>query len=628
MELTGAHILLKCLKEEGVDLMFGYPGGVTLDIYDAMADYNISHILVRHEQAAVHAADGFARASGKVGVCLVTSGPGATNTVTGIANAYADSIPMVIFTGQVPVSMIGNDAFQEVDILGITRPCTKHNYMVTRVEDLLDVVRKAFYLARNGRPGPVLVDLPRNVLMEKTEFNYPAQPVHMRTYQPNLRPNINQLRKAVKVISQSKRPLLLAGGGAIMAGATNCLSELANKYQIPVTSTLMGLGSFDAANPLNLGMLGMHGLYAANKAVSACDVMIAVGVRFDDRVTGRVSAFAPNAQIIHIDIDPTSIRKNVQVSIPIVADCKIALNELASMLDAELANGGDNSPNSHNNHNNQASKQIGSPQWLEQLAEWRARCPTSPSNNQDCPVSWPVGVLNAEDNAPVFTGNLDTAKVAPKNDKKIANQGAQIKPQDAIQAVHKIATKVALEQGRGEPIIATEVGQHQMWVAQVYPFSSPRTLITSGGLGTMGFGFPAAIGAQFALPNSLVINIAGDGSIQMNIQELATLAANSLPVKIVILNNGCLGMVRQLQEIFYSARYNAVSLDVQPNFIKLAEAYGLEGYEVKQASELELVLQKALSSPTAAIVNIQVAQAENVYPMVPAGAGLEEMLLA
>ncbi len=623
MEFTGAHILLKCLKEEGVDLMFGYPGGVTLDIYDAMAEYDIRHILVRHEQAAVHAADGFARASGKVGVCLVTSGPGATNTVTGIANAYADSIPMVIFTGQVPASMIGNDAFQEVDILGITRPCTKHNYMVTRVEDLLDVVRKAFYLARNGRPGPVLVDLPRNVLMEKTEFNYPAQPVHMRTYQPNLRPNINQLRKAVKAIKESARPLILAGGGAIMAGATACLSELANKYQIPVTSTLMGLGSFDAASPLNLGMLGMHGLYAANKAVSACDVMIAVGVRFDDRVTGRVSAFAPNAQIIHIDIDPTSIRKNVQVSIPIVADCKIALSELSAMLEADVSHGTPNQAQS-----NQSGAQIGSAQWLDQLAQWQARCPAS---NKDCPVAWPAGQVSADECMP-SAGNLDEGNAIPSGTKevleRVPEQALQIKPQEAIQAIHKIATKVAAEQGRGEPVIATEVGQHQMWVAQVYPFSSPRTLITSGGLGTMGFGFPAAIGAQFALPNSLVLDIAGDGSIQMNIQELATVAANNLPVKIIILNNGCLGMVRQLQEIFYFARYNAVSLDVQPDFVKLAEAYGLEGYQINKASQLELVLQKALASPKAAIVNIQVAQAENVYPMVPAGAGLEEMLLA
>ena len=623
MEFTGAHILLKCLKEEGVDLMFGYPGGVTLDIYDAMAEYDIRHILVRHEQAAVHAADGFARASGKVGVCLVTSGPGATNTVTGIANAYADSIPMVIFTGQVPASMIGNDAFQEVDILGITRPCTKHNYMVTRVEDLLDVVRKAFYLARNGRPGPVLVDLPRNVLMEKTEFNYPAQPVHMRTYQPNLRPNINQLRKAVKAIKESARPLILAGGGAIMAGATACLSELANKYQIPVTSTLMGLGSFDAASPLNLGMLGMHGLYAANKAVSACDVMIAVGVRFDDRVTGRVSAFAPNAQIIHIDIDPTSIRKNVQVSIPIVADCKIALSELSAMLEADVSHGTPNQAQS-----NQSGAQIGSAQWLDQLAQWQARCPAS---NKDCPVAWPAGQVSADECMP-SAANLDEGNAIPSGTKevpeRVPEQALQIKPQEAIQAIHKIATKVAAEQGRGEPVIATEVGQHQMWVAQVYPFSSPRTLITSGGLGTMGFGFPAAIGAQFALPNSLVLDIAGDGSIQMNIQELATVAANNLPVKIIILNNGCLGMVRQLQEIFYFARYNAVSLDVQPDFVKLAEAYGLEGYQINKASQLELVLQKALASPKAAIVNIQVAQAENVYPMVPAGAGLEEMLLA
>lgn len=579
MEKSGAQILLECLKNEGVDFIFGYPGGVTLDIYDAMAGFDIKHILVRHEQAAVHAADGFARASGKPGVCLVTSGPGATNTVTGIATAYADSIPMVIFTGQVPVSLIGNDAFQEVDILGITRPCTKHNYMVSDVRELPDIVRKAFYIACSGRPGPVLVDLPRNVLKESMKFVYPKEPVRMRTYNPTVKPNINQLKKAAKTISQSKRPLILAGGGAVMAGASACLTELATKYKIPVISTLMGLGAFDSTSPLNFGMLGMHGLYAANKAVGGCDVLIAVGVRFDDRVTGRVASFASNAKIIHIDIDPTSIRKSVQVSIPIVADCKKTLEELDLMLEAEFAR----SEDSRAGKNNFAAATSA---WLEQLVGWKKECPT---NLEQCCST-------------------------------CASVSGKIKPQKVIEAIYEIT--------KGEAVIATEVGQHQMWVAQFYPFSRPRTLITSGGLGTMGYGFPAAIGAQFALPDSLVIDVAGDGSIQMNIQELGTVASNNLPVKIVILNNHYLGMVRQLQEFFYDSRYAAVNMDVQPDFVKLAEAYGIEGFLVTDEKDLKTTLKKAFASKKAAIIDIHVEREENVYPMVPSGSGLDEMLLS
>ncbi len=562
MRLSGAQILLECLKREGVELIFGYPGGVILDIYDLLPETGIRHVLVRHEQAAVHAADGYARACGRVGVALVTSGPGATNTVTAIATAAADSIPVVVFTGQVSTGLIGNDAFQEVDIVGITRPCTKHNYLVREVGELAHVVRQAFHLARSGRPGPILVDLPRNVLTETAEFVYPEE-VRMRSYNPNYKPNHQQLKKAAEALLAARRPLFLVGGGAVMSGAGDLVSEIAHKLYIPVTSTLMGLGAFPGDDKLHLGMLGMHGLYAANRAVSHCDTLISVGVRFDDRVTGRVSAFAPEARIIHIDIDPASIRKNVQVSIPLVADCSLALEGLRQML----------AP--HYTETNWAEKHA---EWLDTLAQWQA----------DHPMTY------AADET--------------------------LKPQEVIEAVAGIT--------KGDVILATDVGQHQMWTAQFFKFNRPRSLITSGGLGTMGFGLPAAIGAQLAFPNKLVACISGDGSIQMNIQELATAVAHNLPVKVIIFNNGRLGMIRQLQEFFYNGRYMANDLEVLPDFVKLAEAYGAKGWRVSRRDELLPVLSEALRADGPVFIDVMVDPLENVYPMVPAGGGLNDMLLA
>ena len=562
MQLNGAQILLECLKKEGVELIFGYPGGVILDIYDLLPETGIRHVLVRHEQAAVHAADGYARACGRVGVALVTSGPGATNTVTAIATAAADSIPVVIFTGQVSTGLIGNDAFQEVDIVGITRPCTKHNYLVREVEELARVVRQAFHLARSGRPGPILVDLPRNVLTGISEFVYPEE-VRMRSYNPNYKPNHQQLKKAAETLLAARRPLFLVGGGAVMSGAGELIADMAHKLHIPVTSTLMGLGAFPGDDKLHLGMLGMHGLYAANKAISHCDALISVGVRFDDRVTGRVSAFAPEARIIHIDIDPASIRKNVEVSIPIVADCSLALEGLRHLLEPHQA--GADWAGKHG-------------EWLETLAKWQA----------DHPLTYtPEEVL---------------------------------KPQEVIEAVARVTA--------GDVIVATDVGQHQMWTAQFFKFNRPRSLITSGGLGTMGFGLPAAIGAQFAFPDKLVVCISGDGSIQMNIQELATAVSHKLPVKVVIFNNGRLGMIRQLQEFFYAGRYMVNDLEVLPDFVKLAEAYGAKGWRVSGRDELLPVLNEAFKAEGPAFIDVLVEPLENVYPMVPAGGGLSDMLLA
>lgn len=562
MQLNGAQILLECLKKEGVDVFFGYPGGAVIDIYDEIPRHpELHHVLVRHEQAAVHAADGYARASGKVGVCLVTSGPGATNTVTGIATAYSDSIPVVILTGQVPTPLIGNDAFQEVDIVGITRPCTKHNYLVRDVKELATVVRQAFYLARTGRPGPVLVDLPKDVMQAKTDFVWPED-VSMRSYNPTYKPNLNQIRRAADAFFEAERPLLFVSGGVVMSDASEELGWFARTLRIPVASTLMGLGAFPGDDPLWLGMLGMHGTYAANKAVNNADLIVAVGARFDDRVTGRLSAFASKARIIHIDIDPTSIRKNVQVGIPVVGDCRQSLANIREILVPRLE-----------------EKDWGAAhaRWLEQLASWR--------------VEQPLG---------------------------FSREGG-IKPQQVIEQLFAIT--------RGDAIITTEVGQNQMWTAQFYTFRKPRTLITSGGLGTMGYGFPAAIGAQFAFPDKLVVDVAGDGSIQMNIQELATAVCNKLPVKILILNNGYLGMVRQWQELFYQRNYCSTCMDAQPDFVKLAEAYGAEGYRITEVESLESTLREALASPHPAIIDVRVEREENVYPMVPAGAALDEMLL-
>ena len=553
MELTGAQILLESLKKEGVDVLFGYPGGAVIDIYDELPRHpELKHVLVRHEQGAVHAADGYARASGKVGCCLVTSGPGATNTVTGIATAYCDSIPLVVFTGQVPTQLIGNDAFQEVDIVGITRPCTKHNFLVKDVRNLAKTIRQAFYLARSGRPGPVLVDLPKDIMQARTEFVWPED-IFMRSYNPTYKPNLNQLRRTAEELAKARKPIILAGGGVIMANASEVLCELAHELNIPVATTLMGLW---------LGMVGMHGTYAANMSINHADLLVCVGARFDDRVTGRLQDFASHARIVHIDIDPTSIRKNVEVDVPVVGDCRQALEGILEICRAKMADTDWSGMHAD---------------WLQTVHEWKANHPLA------------------------------------------YNKNGHIKPQQVIETMYSIT--------KGDAIIATEVGQNQMWAAQFYTFTKPRTLLTSGGLGTMGYGFPAAIGAQFAFPDKLVINVAGDGSIQMNIQELATVVQNKIPVKVVILNNGHLGMVRQWQELFYNRNYSHTNMEAQPDFVKLAEAYGAEGYRISKPEELEDVLRKALTSPNPAFIDVMVEREENVYPMVPAGAALDEMLL-
>lgn len=564
MELTGAQILMECLGREGVDTIFGYPGGAVIDIYDELSRHqdSLRHILVRHEQAAVHAADGYARASGKVGVCLVTSGPGATNAVTGIATAYSDSIPLVIFTGQVPTRMIGNDAFQEVDIVGITRSCTKHNYLVKNIKELAGVIRQAFYLARSGRPGPVLVDLPKDIINLKTDFIWPEE-VRMRSYNPTYKPNLVQLRRAVELILKAKQPLILVGGGVISSNTSDLLTDLAMRYQIPVVSTLMGLGGFPGTHALWCGMVGMHGSVVANRAVNEADVLIAVGTRFSDRVTGKISAFASKSSIIHIDVDPTSIRKNVNVVVPVVSDCRQAIIGLSDVLAARAE---------------EKDWEHGHAEWLASLAR----------RKEEFPVTY---VKNGE-----------------------------IKPQHVVEVVYEL-TKDKF------PVITTEVGQHQMWATQFFKYTKPRTFLSSGGLGTMGYGLPAAMGAQVAMPDRLVIGIAGDASIQMNIQELATIVQNKLPVKIVILNNCYLGMVRQWQELFYKQNYMCTCMEGQPNFVKLAEAYGAEGYSITEEAALASTLKAALESPNPAVIDVKVAREENVYPMVPAGAALDEMLL-
>jgi len=560
MKLTGAKILMKVLQEEGVDTIFGYPGGAVIDIYDELVKTDIQHILVRHEQGAVHAADGYARASGKVGVCLVTSGPGATNTVTGIASAYMDSIPIVIFTGQVPTALIGNDAFQEVDIVGITRPCTKHNYLVKNAEDLARTVKEAFHIARSGRPGPVLVDIPKDV--GNTVIDYkPVKDVNLRSYNPTYRPYEKQIKKVVKLIEKAKRPVIFAGGGVILSKGAHALTELARRLQIPVTTSLMGLGAFPGTDPLWLGMIGMHGTYRANMSTSQCDLLLAIGVRFDDRVTGKTDAFAAQANIVHIDIDPTSIRKNIPVSLPVVGDCRYTLEKMNTLIEAEDFNG---------------LEERRAP-WFEQIDAWK----------QESRMAY--------------------------------DQKQTIKPQYVIEKLYEMT--------RGEAIITTEVGQNQMWAAQFYHFDNPGHFITSGGLGCMGFGLPAAIGAQMARPDGLVVDIAGDGSIQMNIQELATAMQYNLPVKIVILNNGYLGMVRQWQELFYDKRYACTSMEFAPDFVKLADAFGALGLRATKPEEVEDVLKVGLASPKTAVMDFVVEKEECVYPMVPAGAPITEMLL-
>jgi len=561
IKLTGAQVIIKALQEEGVDTLFGYPGGAIIDLYDQLVKTDIRHVMVRHEQGAVHAADGYARAAGKVGVCLVTSGPGATNTVSGIASAYMDSIPIVVLTGQVPTSLIGNDAFQEVDIVGITRPCTKHNYLVKKVDDLSRVLKEAFYIARSGRPGPVLVDLPKDLFRATTQYK-PIKEVNLKSYHPTYEPNVKQLPKVIELIKEASRPVILSGGGVVLSRGWKELREFARKIQAPVTSTLMGLGAFPASDPLWLGMIGMHGTYRANMSTSECDLLVAVGVRFDDRVTGRIDAFAPKAQIVHIDIDPTSIRKNIRVSVPIVGDCRITLHKLNRMLEAETL---------------ENLKERRDP-WLQQIEQWKR-----------------------------------TKPLAYTLDDRV------IKPQYVIEKLFEVT--------RGKAIITTEVGQNQMWTAQYFQFDHPSSFITSGGLGCMGFGLPAAIGAQVACPDKLVIDIAGDGSIQMNIQEMATATQYHLPVKIVILNNGFLGMVRQWQELFYERRYACTELNGAPDFVKLADAYGAVGLRARKPEEVEAVLEQGLSINGPVMMDFVVEREECVYPMVPSGAPITEMLL-
>ena len=562
MKLTGAQIFFESLKAEGVEVIFGLPGGVLLDLYDEMPKHDIRHILVRHEQGGAHMADGYARATGRVGVCLVTSGPGATNTVTGIATAYMDSIPIVVFTGQVPTALIGNDAFQEADIVGITRPCTKHNYLVKDVHDLARIIREAFYLARSGRPGPILVDLPKDVINAKAEYKYPKK-ISLKGYKPTTEAHMGQIKRAYTAIGKAKKPVIYAGGGVINSNAAGELKQLGENLRCPVTTTLMGLGGFPAPHELWLGMLGMHGTFRANMAMGNTDLLIAIGARFDDRVTGKLDEFAPSAKIIHIDIDPTSISKNVKVDIPIVGDCKDALKKLLQLVKESPIDD---------------LEKVRKP-WLDQIQKWKETYPLAYEQKDDL-----------------------------------------IKPQYVVEKLYELS--------EGKAIIATEVGQNQMWAAQYYHYSKPRTLLTSGGLGTMGYGLPAAIGAQAAFPDRLVIDVAGDGSIQMCIQEMITAVENNLPVKVAILNNQYLGMVRQWQQLFYEKNYCSTCLKIAPDFVKLAEAYGALGLRAHKPDEVEAVIREGFASPKPVIMDFVVNPEECVYPMVPAGAAMTEMLLA
>ena len=552
---------MRVLEDEGTDIIFGFPGGAVIDIYDELIkSKKIRHILVRHEQGAVHAADGYARAAGKPGVCLVTSGPGATNVVTGVASAYLDSIPMVVITGQVNTSLIGNDAFQEVDIVGITRPCTKHNYLVRDVKDLAKTIKEAFYIATTGRPGPVLVDIPKDVVQASTDYK-PVKNVKLRSYNPTYEPNMKQLDRVVKMIRESKQPLIFAGGGIILSNASRELTRFARKIQAPVTTSLMGLGAFPASDPLWLGMIGMHGTYRANMSTAECDLLIGIGVRFDDRVTGKISTFASRAKIVHIDIDPTSISKNVPVHTPIVGDCKTTLEKLNKLLGDEDFKG---------------LKAARKP-WLDKIVDWKSINPLA------------------------------------------YEQEDVIKPQYVVEKLFEVS--------KGDAIITTEVGQNQMWAAQYFHFDKPNTFITSGGLGVMGFGLPAAIGAQVARPDATVIDIAGDGSIQMNMQEMATAMQFGLPVKVAVLNNGYLGMVRQWQELFYERCYACTQMEHTPDFVKLAEAFGAVGLRATKPDEVVPVIKKALEMNKPVIMDFIVEKEEGVYPMVPAGADITEMLL-
>jgi len=564
-QLTGAEIVIKALADQGADTVFGYPGGAVLPIYDALFQQNeVRHILVRHEQAAAHAAEGYARATGKVGVLLVTSGPGATNAVTGLTDALMDSIPLVCLTGQVPTHLIGNDAFQEADTTGITRPCTKHNYLVKSVEDLPRILHEAFHVARSGRPGPVVVDLPKDVV-QSTGSYLPKEEVRHRSYNPQTRGDAKPIARAVELLAKAKRPIIYAGGGVINSGpeASELLTRFTRMTGAPITNTLMGLGAFPGNDSQFLGMLGMHGTYEANLAMHDCDVMLAVGARFDDRVTGKVSAFSPNSTKIQIDIDPSSINKNVVVDVPIVGDVAEVLREMiAAWKEQDLK-----------------LDQEALRAWWAQIEQWRAR---------DC--------LH-------FT-----------------QKGDVIKPQYAIQRLYELVKD-------REPYITTEVGQHQMWAAQFFKFDKPNRWMTSGGLGTMGYGLPAALGVQVAHPDALVIDVAGEASILMNLQEMSTLAQYRLPVKIFIVNNQWMGMVRQWQELLHGERYAESYTDSLPDFVKLAEAYGAVGIRATKPGELDDKIREMLETPKPVIFDCCVDQVENCFPMIPSGAAHNEMLL-
>jgi len=551
MKMKVAEALIRCLEMEDVRLVFGYPGGAMLPVYDALYHSSaIKHVLVRHEQGAVHAADGYARATGRVGVAMATSGPGATNLVTGLANAYMDSIPLVVFTGQVPTSQVGTDAFQEVDITGITLPITKHNYLVKNPADLPRMVKNAFHIASTGRPGPVLIDLPKDVAQAEIDFSYP-ETVELRGYKPTYRGHPNQINEAARLIAASRRPVIYAGGGILNSRASEELLQLAETISAPVTNTFMGLSGFPGDHPLFLGMLGLHGTRYANLAVTECDLLIALGARFDDRVTGRLDAFAPRAALIHVDIDPAEIGKNVRVNVPIVGDVKQVLQALLPLL-----------------------QKTDRSEWLARIAELKKMYPLS-----------------------------------------YQREGG-LKPQYVIEELYRLTG--------GDAVVATDVGQHQMWVAQYYPFRRPGTLISSGGLGTMGFGLPAAVGAQLGLPGRLVILVTGDGSIQMNLQELATVREQELPLKIILLNNHALGMVRQLQEYYCSGRYMAVDFKFHPDFITLARAYDISGYTVSEPEEVAATLSRALAEPGPVLVNCLISPEENVLPMVLQGQGIDQ----
>ncbi|MGP1450143.1 MAG: acetolactate synthase large subunit [Wolinella sp.] len=558
MRLSGSEMIIEAFKNEGVKVVFGYPGGAIMNVYDEIYKQNhFRHVLTRHEQAAVHAADGYARASGDVGVAIITSGPGFTNAVTGIATAYADSIPMVILSGQVPITLIGTDAFQEIDAVGISRPCTKHNYLVRSIEELPRILKEAFYIARSGRPGPVHIDLPKDISAILGEFDYPSD-IKLKSYKPTYRGNARQIKKATESIKSAKKPLLYVGGGAIASGSESLIRELSHKVQIPVVETLMARGIMAHDDPLLLGMVGMHGTYAANMAMSETDLLISLGARFDDRVTGKLSEFAKYAEIIHVDIDPSSIGKIVNANYPIVGDISEVLKELLPLLDG--ADNGTTQP------------------WLSQLERYRDIHPLCYCDSEE-----------------------------------------SIKPQWVIKRIGQILGERAN--------ITTDVGQHQMWSAQFYPFSRARQFMTSGGLGTMGFGFPAAMGVKLATPEKISINITGDGSILMNIQELMTAVERDIPVVNVILNNNYLGMVRQWQTFFYDKRYSETDLSMQPDFVKLAESFGGIGFRCESKAEFDEALKKAIEANRVAMIDVKVDRLENVLPMVPSGGSLFNMML-